>query len=427
MSDLEKPTVVLLPSEAPSSSRASALANSVKSVLGSGVMALPFAFAKTGLIPGIILTLSISWLSFVLNHVISQIACLEPSAHTIDEVYQSIFGVAGRVLIGANVILHQLLACTAYIVFIGVNVSDITDTPSAVVISCLFPAFALLSFMPTTGSLAPFSFVGNIAIIGTLVVVCVYSLFVKTTKGDFNSYHLATSYDGIAPFLGMGLFMFSGHFEVIPIYKSLGNQSEYRWVLYWTAAIITFVYMLFGILVYLAFGDDTKEMVVRHLGPVPRAVCVILLSSAFFLSLPLKITPAVQVVETCIKQLLPAPSKAMVQPLIDGGSTPSKHPKRAPRFLLWWQYVCRTVLALCPCIFAVVVPDFSFLISLIGSTFVGIFAFSLPPFVYLYLSCKHGEATTLRRLSMLALGVVGTALAVGTTIIVILEKTQETM
>jgi len=421
--DVEKPNVVFL-TEAPSSSRSGALVNSIKSIIGSGVMALPFAFSRTGLVPGIAMTLFISFLSFLLNHIISEIAFLQPHAHTIDEVYEGSFGRVGRFAIAINVILHQILACTAYVVFIEKTVGDLTGLSTLMVISCLYPAFAALAFLPTTASLAPFSFMGNIAIFSTLGVVCIYSVFVNSTKGTFTDFELATNIDSVPPFLGVALFMFSGHFEVFTICKSVGSREAYRWVLWGTAGIVTLGYSIFGILVYLAYGTNTNEMVVNHLGPLPRIICVGMLSSALFFSLPLKLTPAVQVVEGYVNQCLAVTSLTgtdIVQPLMLDGEVVKPKPA-SPRVLCWWQYVCRASLALLACTLAVIVPDFSFLISLIGSVFIGIFAFSLPPFVYLQLLHKHGNCSMFHSVCLVVLGLVGTALAVGTTTFIVLDK-----
>jgi len=85
----------------------------------------------------------------------------------------------------------------------------------------------------------------------------------------------------------------------MPIEESMETPQNFRRVLAGTMTLVTVVYAIFGMLGYLAYGSDVKEMITLNLGGgwPPRLVKVALCVVLFF-TYPLMMFPVYNIIES---------------------------------------------------------------------------------------------------------------------------------
>ena len=104
---------------------APALFNTLKSILGTGLLAIPHEFAGVGITAGLVLTAVVGTWSCYTMHLIAHCTLLaNATGGTAVATFGELVGRAlgprtGAVLGTSNLVLHQLLACAAYMVFVG--------------------------------------------------------------------------------------------------------------------------------------------------------------------------------------------------------------------------------------------------------------------------------------------------------------------
>lgn len=115
---------------------------------------------------------------------------------------------------------------------------------------------ALAQIRSLTG-LAPFSIVADVFMAIAMAVV------IKDDVGaigwsSFDHVHALTSL-GKAPFvIGVAVYCFEGFAMTQPIEQSMKERRSFGWVLGLAIGLITLVYLSFGIVGYLAYGEATR-------------------------------------------------------------------------------------------------------------------------------------------------------------------------
>jgi len=148
---------------------APALVNTLKSILGTGLLAIPHEFARVGIPAGLVLTAVVGTWSCYTMHLIAHCTLLTTGAGklpspgrapvtTFGELVALALGRrTGAVLGTSNLVLHQLLCCAAYMVFVGDTVEQVFGLPASTVILLATPPFAALCTLRDMRLLGPTS------------------------------------------------------------------------------------------------------------------------------------------------------------------------------------------------------------------------------------------------------------------------------
>lgn len=380
---------------------ASTFNNALKSLLGSGLLTMPYAFSATGMYPGILLTTVFAVWSFYTSALIAKCTQRVPSAITYDDVAEAAFGRAGRWLGAFILVLNQLNTCSAYLVFAVMNFASVilVESPGNYpwwLVAAAYPLFVLLACLRNMSSLAIVSTMGNICVVFSLGTI----LAVAAPQAQWSAFGAFDwpSPAGVSTFFGIAAFTFAGQGEVIPIYLSMEKREDYGRVLCGVGSLSLLVNVALGALVFSAYGDNTKDNLFENLEGVAASIAKVGMSSVMYASLPLKLFPAVQVVEAVLIADDPAePDDAPACPFITD-----------PR-----RIAVRSLLALVPTAIAMVLKSFGFLTAFGGAFCLGIVGFVLPPIMYVRLD-THGDGSGLveglsarSRMCHIALGVLG--------------------
>ncbi|MED6176098.1 ADP/ATP carrier protein [Stylosanthes scabra] len=381
MVNLDTKTVsepLLEPHHSTKASKLQTLGNIIVSVVGTGVLGLPFAFRIAGWVAGslgvAIVGIATYYCMLLLVMCRRKLASEEPLVEAItygDLGYRS-FGTSGRYMTELLILLAQCGGSVAYLVFIGQNLHSVFQSYGFTMNSFIFmlvPVEIGLSWIGSLSALAPFSIfadVCNILAIGIVVKEDIQQ--VLQGEFSFGQRTTITSNIGGLPFAaGMAVFCFEGFGMTLALENSMRDKSKFPRLLAQTFGGISFVYILFGFCGYMAFGEETRDIVTLNL---PRdwsslAVQVGLCIGLVF-TFPTMLHPINEIVEGKLK---------IFRRDNDGSARVGKTA----------IYISRAVVVVVLAILASFVPEFSVFASFVGSTICGMMSFVLPATFHLKL------------------------------------------
>ena len=373
---------------------AAALSNQLKSVFGTGLLAMPYAMLTVGVPVGVLLTIIVGVWAIYTMHLLARCTILADGPPYSELVRMAFGDTCGR-LVTANLMLHQIAVCAAYLVFIGENLREPLGlaTSYPVMITVTAP-FVLLCWLQDMRRLMATSAFGTATLLLSLLLVLREASLQPPAHRALHLWHLELpSASRVASFTGIALFTFAGHSETVAIVQVLGDERErYGQIGFFLAGFGIPIVTCFAVAAYVGFGALTAKNVLLNVHSSSGTVLKLALSTVAFLSMPVKMFPASQIAEHA---------------LFAGSAGSAVVLRRA----------LRTALALTSTLLALLLPDFEFLVALIGTFCMGIIAFVVPPLMYCSLGRERLGAATLAVHG--ALGVAGICVTLVATALVI--------
>ncbi|XP_061372137.1 amino acid transporter ANT1 [Gastrolobium bilobum] len=367
--------------ESPSSKRASklqTLGNIIVTVVGTGILGLPFAFRIAGWVAGslgiAVVGVSTYYCMLLLVMCRDKLASEEPlvEARTYGDLGYRCFGTSGRFVTELIIVVAQCAGSVAYLVFIGQNIDSVFDGHGAKVNSYIFilvPVEIGLSWIGSLSALAPFSVFADVC--NVLAMGIVVKEDIQQALGDgfsIGQRTAITSNIGGLPFAaGMAVFCFEGFGMTLALENSMQDRSKFPILLAQTFSGITLVYILFGLCGYMAFGEETRDIVTLNL---PRnwsslAVQVGLCLGLVF-TFPIMLHPINEIVEGKLK-------------IIHRNNNDSTGLGNIVK------YISRAIVVVVLAVLASYVPEFGVFASFVGSTLCALLSFVLPATFHLKL------------------------------------------
>lgn len=179
-------------------------------------------------------------------------------------------GKIGGYLTEFLILMSQAGGSVAYLVFIGQNLSSIFHGYGLTLASAIFllvPIEIVLSWVGSLSALAPFSIFADTCNALAMAVV-VKENIQKVLGGEFSFRDrmiITSNLEGLSFAGGMAVFCFGGFGMTLALETSMKERSTFLKLLAKTFTGITLVYVLFGFSGYMAYGDNTKEIVTLNL------------------------------------------------------------------------------------------------------------------------------------------------------------------
>lgn len=179
-------------------------------------------------------------------------------------------GKFGRYFTECLIMVSQCGGSVAYLIFIGQNLSSVFRVHGftfATYIFLLVPLEIVLSWIKTLSALAPFSIFADICNVLAMGFV-VKDDIQQALSGhfSFSDIKAVTSNIGGLPFAGgMAVFCFEGFGMTLALEASMKERRTFPKLLALAFSGITLVYVLFGFFGYMAYGEDTKDIVTLNL------------------------------------------------------------------------------------------------------------------------------------------------------------------
>uniref|UniRef100_A0A453M8V3 Amino acid transporter transmembrane domain-containing protein n=1 Tax=Aegilops tauschii subsp. strangulata TaxID=200361 RepID=A0A453M8V3_AEGTS len=258
---------------------AQTLGNIVVSIVGTGVLGLPFAFRTAGWLAGALGVAGAGAATFYCMLLLLREQETEEDGlgveqrchggnYTYGDLGERGFGPIGRYFTEAIIIIGQTGGSVAYLVFIGQNLSSVLPalSPPAVVLALLLPAEIALSFVRSLSALAPFSILADACTVLAVAAVVKEDVQLLAERGrPFAGRSAFAGLWGVPFACGVAVFCFEGFCLTLALEASMSNRGRFRPVLFQAIVGVTVVYVGFGVCGYLAYGDATRDIVTLNL------------------------------------------------------------------------------------------------------------------------------------------------------------------
>ncbi|CAN6203458.1 unnamed protein product [Urochloa humidicola] len=357
---------------------AQTLGNVVVSIVGTGVLGLPYAFRAAGWLAG---SVGVAAAGFAtLYCMLLLVDCRDKleededeecyhGHYTYGDLGEKCFGTIGRCLTEILILVSQAGGSVAYLIFIGQNLHSIFSqlmSPAGFIFAILLPVQIALSFIRSLSSLSPFSIFADVCNVLAMAIVIKEDL--QLFDHPFSN---RTAFNGLwaVPFsFGVAVFCFEGFSMTLALEASMAERRKFRWVLSQAVAAIITVYVCFGVCGYLAYGEATKDIITLNLpnnwlsAAVKVGLCI-----ALAFTFPVMMHPIHEIVETRFT------SSGCFQKLsrnVRGAEWLGLHSSRI---------AVVTILT----VVASFIPAFGSFISFVGSTMCALLSFVLPAIFHL--------------------------------------------
>ncbi|KXS20771.1 hypothetical protein M427DRAFT_130981 [Gonapodya prolifera JEL478] len=401
--------------------------NLTKTILGAGMLSLPYALTKTGIVLGLLVLISSSLLTIWTLRLYVYCARYLPLLSSEGAVSKKVswdnvcqltglHPAIGEV-VSLNVVVSCLGMCIAYFVAIGdflpaflVGVGVDSDSFIAQRMVCVTAAAMVLtplSLLRTLDSLRVFSLLGNIAV-GYLVAMACWSLWSRwldgtlPDTGDLQEWKWSPDLLYTFSLATMG---FSCHQNIFSIYAELPDnqstttvisvpKSSSELVISLSLGIATVIYCLFATVGYVTFGDDVQSNFLNNYPPksmpalIARIVLVVILMASFLVQFHPCKTSAISIVSRLLERMK-RPNNSTDSQQLDGDDEPSEDASLIPQHVKGGsvdeQQLLRGAVSIgllvLAYLIAATVKDLSLVLALTGATGVTLMA-SVLPFVF---------------------------------------------
>ncbi|XP_014506197.1 amino acid transporter AVT3B-like [Vigna radiata var. radiata] len=355
---------VPLLSDAPRlSSTFKTFANIFISIVGSGVLGLPYSFKKTGWVTGLLMLFLVAFLTYhcmmLLVRTRRKLQSKEefPHLNSFGDLGYAIGGPPGKFFVDVMIGFSHCGFCVGYLIFISTTLANLAGdtstwhpflglTPKVLFLWGCFPFQLGLNAIPSLTLLAPLSIFADVVDIAAKSVVMVDEVFVFMKNRP-----PLEAFGGWSVFfygLGVAVYAFEGIGMILPLESEAKDKEKFGGVLGAAMFLISLLFATFAGLGYFAFGDETQGVITRNLGAgmisglVQLGLCINL-----FFTFPLMMNPVYELVE---------------RRLYDS------------KYCLWLRWL----LVLAVSLVAIFVPNFADFLSLVGSSVCVILSFVLP-------------------------------------------------
>ncbi|CAI0406562.1 unnamed protein product [Linum tenue] len=366
------------------------IGNIIVSIVGTGILGLPFALRVAGWLAGsfaiIVAGISTYYCMILLVQCRDKMATEEPTTETrtYGDLGQKALGKTGRYLTESLILVSQCGGAVAYLLFIGQNLSSVfkfNGFTTSTFIFMLVPIEIALSWIGSLSALAPFSIFADVCNLLAMAIV-VKEDVQKVFGGEFkfSDRQAISPGPGGLPFaLGMAVFCFEGFGMTLALEQSMKERGKFRGVLANAVAGIASLYIVFGFFGYMAYGDATRDIITLNLTQNWSNIAVqIGMCMGLVFTFPIMVHPINEIVEGKLR------NARWFQ------KTDNDDDDHRGGYLARWigrsgMYLFRAVLIAALAFLASFVPGFGAFSSIVGSSVCACISFVLPALFHLRL------------------------------------------
>ena len=185
----------------------------------------------------------------------------------------------------------------------------LTGVEKSIIISFCVPVLVCLAFLKHLKSLAPFALFADFANFIGLAVVYVSDF--EYMPLDHDDIQFAV-WSNVPFFFGVAIYCFEGVGMVLPLENSMKNKERFTPILVLTVALVTCVYATFGLCGYLAFGNETKDVITLNMpGTTLSQIVKLSLCVGLYFTYPMMLFPVFEVLEEYLVK--PSPERRFVR------------------------------------------------------------------------------------------------------------------
>ena len=349
--------------------------NTVKSIVGVGILSFPYALSKAGYAIGLP---AILFIAVLVNYTMKLLVRVKEEVNltrtenpmtNYEDISRDVMGKWGYALTVAAVMLTQIGIACAYVLFIA---EQLHSLPGLSVLAVqlwaltLAPIFIALVLIRNIRQLAPFSALG----LGSVAAAVSVVLFFGFAEHGAQMKLISPLPSDLFAFYGISVFAFEGINLAIPVHSNMEKPKQYGVMLDFSFLAIGSVFIVFALLGYSFFLDQTAPIIVLNLpttGSLAWVVIVVKVALCVnvLLTFPMVVFPVISFLERLLFKR-------------------EEHSCIAWRTKMFWQRnALRLGLVVAIIGVSVSLPYFEVVINLIGGVGNGTSGFIIPAALYL--------------------------------------------
>ncbi|XP_065157554.1 proton-coupled amino acid transporter-like protein CG1139 isoform X3 [Atheta coriaria] len=337
----------------------------LKGSLGSGILAMPLAFANAGLGFGLVCTFLIGLICTYCVHILvksAHVLCRRTRVPSLGfaEVAEAAFlqgpeylhkwSRFAKAMINLFLVIDLLGCCCVYIGFIAKNVKQVLDFHSEsdvdvrFYMAALLPLLLLMGLIRNLKYLAPFSMIANI-LMASGMGITFYYIFIDlpSISGRPNFVEVTK----LPMFFGTAIFALEGIGVVMPLENNMKTPTHFigcPGVLNTGMSFVISLYAAVGFFGFLKYGEFTEPSITLNLPKeeVLAQVVKIMIAVAIFFTYSLQFYVPMEIIWKNLKQHFGARK-------------------------LWVEYSVRMAIIICTVAIAIAIPNLGGFISLVGA------------------------------------------------------------
>lgn len=300
-----------------------AVVNLANTILGAGVLTMPFAMHGCGLAVGMAALVGVALLQEYSMRALF-LSCIETGAKSYRDLVTRTHGSLGATALQTALIASNFGACVAYLIIMADLIVPVaaawghsawwTTRPFLVTIMTWFIAFPL----STLRSINSLRISSSLALAALGSFVCLIIIWALSHEPDPAVEYAKVSTTTLRS-LPLMFFAFTCHPNIFPTFRELDHQTAEVCgrVTKTAVSICLVIYSIVGILAYVAFASDVKGNVFLNFDPSNPSVSVIRLANAiaFALSFPLLALPLREAVHASLPDRIVRAGASRHQPL----------------------------------------------------------------------------------------------------------------
>ncbi|KAI1366245.1 putative amino acid transporter [Xylaria arbuscula] len=347
----------------------------MKTQIGLGVLSIPDAFDTLGLIPGIIVLLTIAGITTWSDYIVGVFKLNHPNVYSLDDVGQMIFGRIGRWIFGGAYVLYWIFVAGSGMLGISIALNAVSTHGAC---TAIFVAVAAiigfsLSSIQTLGRISWLAWVGITTILVAIFTVTI-AVGVQDRPSDApqdvpwtSDYKLFgnPSFQEAITAVSALAFSFAGTPAFFAIVSEMRDPRKYTRSLLIAQGGVTGTYLTIGTVVYYFCGSYVASPALGSAGPLIKKI-------AYGLALP-----GLTVTTTLVLHL---PAKIIFVRALTG----SRHlvENTVVHWAAWLG--CTAGVTIIAYVIASAIPVFGGLISLIGALLGTFMSFQPMGLMWLY-------------------------------------------
>jgi len=226
--------------------------------VGAGILGLPYAASKVGMVPALFILLGVMLLLMFTALIILKLSA-EMRGAQMSTMAQKLLGNTGGWIMYLSILIMGFGAMLAYIAGMGSVFSSllgVDETVGAIIFWSLASAVIYLGLEAS----------GKTELIMSFLML---ALFIGTTSPLFPYANLEnaayTKLSGILSMTGVAIFALGCHTIIPDIYRGIGDYRKTRNVVILAFLIPTIIYAIFMVSFLLAFGKSTPQIATQGL------------------------------------------------------------------------------------------------------------------------------------------------------------------
>ncbi|CAG7963062.1 unnamed protein product [Penicillium salamii] len=354
-----------------------------KSMIGIGVLSVPISFDTLGIVPGVIILITIASITTWSDYIVGVFKLRHPEVYSIDDAGHLMFGRAGRIIFGTAFVLYWIFVAGSGMLGISISFNAMSSHGAC---TAIFVAIAaIIGF--TLGSiqtLAKISWMAWVGLIGILTAIFMVTIAVAIQDRPFAAPKDAVwvpDYQIVGnPSFTKGItavstlvMAYAGTPGFFPIVSEMRDPTKYTRSLLVCQTIVTVTYLVVGCVVYIYCGSYVASPALGSAGPLVKKV-------SYGFALPGLIVTTLLVIHM--------PAKYIFVRILQG----SRH--LATNTLIHWVtwLGCTVSITVIAYVIASSIPVFNDLVSLVGALLGTLMSFQPMGCMWLYDNWSSGKS-----------------------------------